>query len=161
MNDHDTMTDDQLDDYLAQLGWYARAGVTTPEWPLSLAGAVELLRKGGQYDIDPDCLTDLAARGLLPIPSDGRWAVRDIIEAAGFLESRRQWAACPSIHDAKKHPTRVLLEQHGAEAVLSQGMRPDLRYLLVLMTRSDNGEMREKLFSGICAELASTHDVRV
>lgn len=148
---------------LARSGWFARAGV--PTFPLSKRAVIHLLRVGGEYDVDAARLDDLVARGVVTPPDGGAWSAGDVVQAGAVLEARRQWAATPSLHDAKKHPALLALEQAAAADTLAECLdgspRLDARHLLVLLVEADNREMREKLLAGVLAELHHAHGVRL
>lgn len=150
------LTDDHAEHALAASGWFARVGYP-PHFPMTDAQALELLQVGGEYSIDAAQLADLTDRGIISAPADGLWHPADVVQAGAMLESRRQWAATPTAHDAKKHPCRIDLETYrvtdSLRELFAETPRLDLRHLLVLMAECDVREVREKLLCRIHAIL--------
>src|SRR5262245_24389802 len=89
--------------------WFARCEDVQPDFPLSTADVVVLLRNGGDYAITDDFFAAMQRWGQVPNLSD--WDGRDILAAASALEARRQWMLTPSTHDPKKTTDRIALEK--------------------------------------------------
>lgn len=134
--------------------WVRKAEMEGVDFPLTTADVVRVLRDGAEFAIDEERLSRLGELGQLP--SVSQWDARDIIAAAGCLEGRRQWRTTPSIHDAKKHATRLAVEQtltanpvDGFRALLDQMRGLDLELALILLAECDNRELRERLLNNV------------
>lgn len=143
--------------------WLDAAGFTPDVFPCDRETAAAILAIGGQYRIDADELTRLAAMGFTPAVT--QYDARDLIAAASALEARRAWEY-PSVHSPKFHYTARILEDAraaGSDAVagLRSMKRADLTFLLTLMAECDNREMREQLFTSIRLILETDHGVHI
>ena len=147
-----------------------RSGLTEG-WPLSMADAAILLRKGMSFDIDADGLADLIDRRILNRPSIGEddsfeFDAEDTLAAAALLEARQQWLP-QSVHDVRKHPTQLNLETCRHEGSLAESVkdgtapRYDLRHCLYMMTVSNDAETRLKILAVLKAVLEVEHGVIV
>lgn len=148
-------------------GWFERANVAE-HWPLSTAEAALLLSEGGEYDIDEERLADLIRRRLIPAPAEDEggheFSAQDFVTATGILDARGQWQPTPSLHDPKKHGTRLLLEQARATGELAGVAHGgpvdfDLRHLIQLLVVCDVREGREKVAALLEALLEVDHEV--
>lgn len=151
--------------------WW-RAAEMEEGWPLTTEQAARLLCVAGQYDVDDAELADLIARGLIPRPGGtddaAEWNAVDILAASEILEARHQWRPQPSQHDAKKHACELLLETARQNDELeyliaagNEGIRFDLRHLLMALTFSPNAEGRQKIAALLRAVLEVEHGIRI
>ncbi len=86
----------------------------------------------------------------------------------GLLEAREEFRYGASVHLKAKHPSQVCLEalrENGDVEAILQGPtgatvpRFDLRHLLVMLTRTDDYEMRRKLLTLTKAVLQTEHGI--
>lgn len=145
---------------LAAAGWWARLK-RPAAYPLSTEQAAEALRVGGDYRIDLAELDRLVSRGIITPPEDGLWFASDLIQAVAVMDGRRAWNPTPSVHDGRKHPAVLFLEQKRAADDLESYVREwptrDARWLVVLLTEADSREVREKLAATLFAVLENDH----
>ncbi len=141
--------------------WWDRAGIE-PHLPAADETAVALVRSV-EYDIDVERLArfcDVGAFDAVHADRDGRkWFARDIARLGLFLESRRQWLRHSPLHDVKKTPLEIAFE-NTKEAGSTHDLFPDLavfdlRSLLLMLTETDNRQVREVLRVAMQTKLAS------
>jgi hypothetical protein len=152
-------------------GGWERAGLSE-HWPLATGEAAELLCSGLHFDCGVDDLVDLVARRMLKRPAveeddEFSWNADDVIAAANLLEGRRQWLACPSVHDAKKNDCEIALEQFReqeklAELIDQPGVpRWDLRHLMLILSGAASVELKQQVLALLRATLEIEHGVVV
>jgi hypothetical protein len=136
-----------------------------PDFPLSTADVVRLLREGGEFAITDEYFESMQSWGQ--VPSVSEWDGRDIISAASALESRRQWMLTPSVHDPKKGTDRILLEQlmqqgeEGIEKLRGVSQKGiDLHLALILLTEAENRQLREKMLAIVQGILFAELDIQ-
>ena len=146
---------------LRDAGLFARADVAEC-WPLATLEVLALL-DAGEYMIDADRLTDLARRGFLVPPPDGRWCAAGVCQLGGVLEALRLWKPFSETHAAKKTEPQRLLEEVRADGEVEKAVamfpKRSLRFVLLLMTESDNRQMREQLLCHVKLQLEHDHGV--
>lgn len=153
------------EDSVRRAGMFAAAGLDE-HWPLTTGEVVTIL---AAFEFDADALDDLIRRRLIPAPGIGEnderdWDASDFLTAWGSLETRGQWKPTPSIHDPKKHPCRIMLEQAREDgeliSVVDGGpIRFDARHLIQMLTACDSHEGRAKIAVLLEATLEVDHGV--
>ncbi len=147
-------------------GWFDDAGIVE-HWPLSTAEAVQLLAAAG-YDVDLQSIEDLIRRGIVAAPAEDdsgpEWNAQDLARATAILECRGQWCPTPSIHDCKKHASRLFLERSRIAGTLGEAVRSgpvqfDLRHLLQLLVLCQSIEGRLQLAALLEGLLEVEHGV--
>lgn len=148
-------------------GWFAKAGIAE-RWPVTTAEAVQLLTEGGEYDIDEERLADLIRRGIVARPvedEDGpEWNAEGLARAVAVLECRGQWQPTPSLHDPKKHSSRLFIERARASgelaaAVHSGPVQFDARHLIQLLVLCHAAEGRMHIAALLEGLLEVDHEV--
>jgi hypothetical protein len=135
--------------------WLERCGLPADAWPLDRESVSAVLTVGGEYSASVQELERLA--DLKQIPAIAQYDARDVLAVAGCLEGRRAWRLTPSIHDAKKHASRLALEQNvqaGPEAIATmyESVKQfDFPFVLALLAECDARELRERLISILMA----------
>jgi hypothetical protein len=138
---------------LTRFGCGAAGVVFAP--PFVLADVVRIVREGLQYDVTPDDAYDAANDGSIPAPEGSCVHIHRLV---ALLEARRRWLPGSPLHNHKKTPARLAVENGTFDT--SRVASLTVGDLLLCLTVEPDIETREILYETIRIRLAQEEAAR-